>query len=88
MKRFIQTKFIRTLQEASQKGIEPDAAVLEQSYDDFALLLFSACAVPSDRAACYNSMVYTRAELAGLTPVAGKKCGVCQESTGTHRQPN
>jgi hypothetical protein len=86
MKRFIQTKFIRTLQEASQTGIEADAAVLEQGYDEFALLLFSQSVAQTDRTACFNSLVYTRAELGGLTPVSGKKCGVCRESHRTHRQ--
>jgi hypothetical protein len=88
MKRFIQTKFFLTLQEASQTGIEADAAVLANGYDEFALLLFSQCAAPSDRTVYYKTLVYTRAELAGLTPVLGKKYRVCQKSTRTHRQAN
>jgi hypothetical protein len=77
MKKFIQSKLFLALREASQKGIEADTGVLEQDYDDFALLLFSECVAPSDRVACYNSLVYVHAELANLTGIAGKKCRVC-----------
>ena len=75
MKRFIKTKFFLALQESSQKGIEIDTQVLESGYDEFVMLLFSDTALSSGRAAYRNSLVYTRAELAGLTGVSGKKCG-------------
>ncbi|MDR2947637.1 MAG: hypothetical protein LBV71_00370 [Prevotella sp.] len=76
MKRFISTKFIHTLREASQKGIDADVEVLENRYEEFVRLLFSQCTILSDRAACYNTLVYTHAELAGLTVVSGKKCSL------------
>lgn len=77
MKRFIKTKLFRILQEASQKGIQTDAVVLEQAYEEFALLLFSLCAAPSDQVACHNTLIYTRVELASLTGVSGEKYAVC-----------
>jgi hypothetical protein len=75
MKRFISTKLFLVLREASQKGIGIDTQVLENGYDEFAILLFTECAALTDKTAYYNSLVYTRAELAGLTEVSGKKCG-------------
>jgi hypothetical protein len=59
MKRFVQTKLFRTLREASQKGIEVDAGVLEKEYDEFAKFLFSDGAASTDQSACYNALVYT-----------------------------
>jgi hypothetical protein len=73
MKQFISTKLFRTLRGASQKGIDIDAHVLENSYDAFASALFSENA--SNQAAYRNALVYTRVELSNLTGVSGKKCG-------------
>jgi len=75
MKRFVSTKFFLSLKEASQKGTDADAQVLENRYDEFAMLLFSQYAVLQDKAVHYHSLVYTRAELAGLTKVLGGKYG-------------
>ncbi|MDR2914766.1 MAG: hypothetical protein LBV74_08040 [Tannerella sp.] len=73
MKRFISTKFFLTLQEASQKGIEVDAEVLKNGYDEFVLLLFSECTALNNKTVHYNALVYTRTELSALTGVSGKK---------------
>lgn len=74
MRRFTKTKLFRTLREASQKGIDIDAHVLENRYDEFASVLFSENAA-SNQAAYRNALVYTRVELSNLTGVSGKKCG-------------
>jgi len=74
MKRFTSMKFFLTLKEASWTSTEIDTQVLENNYDEFAMLLFSQGAVLSDKAAYYHSLVYTRVELAGLTKVSGEKC--------------
>jgi hypothetical protein len=74
MKRFISTELFLSLKEASQKGTDVDAQVLENGYDEFAKLLFSQCIVFQDKVIHYHSLVYTRAELAGLTRVSGEKC--------------
>ena len=73
MKRFISMKLFHALQEASQKSIDLDARILENKYDEFAMLVFSGNAV-SNRAAYRNALVYTRVELGCLTGVPGKKC--------------
>lgn len=75
MKQLISTKFFFSLQEASQKGTDADAQVLENGYDEFAMLLFSQHAVLQDKTVHYHSLVYTRTELAGLTKVSGKMYG-------------
>jgi len=74
MKRFISTEFFLALREASQKGIEVDAQVLENGYDKFVMLLFSEGAVCTDKTAYYRSLVYTRLELECMTGVVGEKC--------------
>ncbi|MDR0699078.1 MAG: hypothetical protein LBG28_07685 [Tannerella sp.] len=73
MKRFISTKLFLALQEASQKNIEIDVQVLENSYDEFVNRLFKDCTA-ENRSAYRNSLVYTHAELASLTGVSEKKC--------------
>jgi hypothetical protein len=74
MKQFLETKLFLTLQDASQKGIDTDAKTLENSYDEFVMRLFSEGAASTNRAAYHNTLVYTRAELAGLAGVSEKKC--------------
>lgn len=81
MKRFTTTKFFLSLQEASQKGVDIDAQVLKNDYDEFTMLLFSQGAVLSDKTAYYHSLVYTRVELAGLTKVSGGKCDHISEKS-------
>ncbi|GAB6013182.1 hypothetical protein [Viscerimonas tarda] len=75
MKQFIQTKFFRTLQEASQKGIDIDTQVLQNQYDEFVMLVYQEDAAVIDKAAYRNTLVHTRVELGSLTGVSGKKCG-------------
>lgn len=72
MKRFIQTKLFLALQEASQRGIDMDAKVLKNRYDEFSALLFEENAATTDRAAHHNALVYTRVGLSGLTVLEGK----------------
>lgn len=73
MKKFISTKLFLALQEASQKGADIDAQVLENSYDEFVMLLFSESTASTDRAAYHNALVYTRIELTVLTEISEKK---------------
>ena len=75
MKRFISTKFFRTLRNASQTGIYMDADALQNEYDDFAVFVFSEGRNATDKAVYRDMLVYTRVELSSLTRVAGKKCG-------------
>ena len=75
MKRFISTKFLRTLREASQTGIDKDIDVMQNEYDDFANSVFSEGSAKTDKNAYRNALVYTREEISGVTVVAGKKCG-------------
>ncbi|MDR1370881.1 MAG: hypothetical protein LBJ72_12290 [Dysgonamonadaceae bacterium] len=74
MKRFIATKFIRSLQNASQKGIDIDAQILQDDYDGFVVLLFQDAALLQNKAAYRNTLIYTLVELTSLTEVSGKKC--------------
>ncbi|MDR0412211.1 MAG: hypothetical protein LBH61_00200 [Dysgonamonadaceae bacterium] len=73
MKKFISTKLFLALQEASQKGIDIDARVLENSYDKFVRLLFSENAASTNKVAYHNALVYIRVELACLTEIPEKK---------------
>jgi hypothetical protein len=50
------------------------------------MLLFAEYAALTDRTAYYNSLVYTRAELAGLTEVSRKKCGNLSKESGQLRR--
>jgi hypothetical protein len=79
MKQFISTKLFLALQEASQKNTDIDVHALENSYGEFANLLFKGCTAV-DKSAYHSILVYTRVELANLTGVSGKKCLVlpCQ----------
>ncbi|GHU83262.1 hypothetical protein FACS189415_5220 [Bacteroidia bacterium] len=74
-KQFLSTKLFLLLQEASQEGIDVDAQVLQNGYDEFALLVFSEDAASTGRAAFRNTLAYTRVELKSLSEVSGKKCG-------------
>ena len=76
MKQFITTKFFRTLQEASQSGVDADANQLQNEYDDFAEIVFAEGISTKDRAAFCNALNYTRTEFSGLrclSPHRGKK---------------
>jgi hypothetical protein len=73
MKKFISTKFFLALQDASQKGIDKDAKVLQNGYDEFALSVFHGKAAFIDKAEYHNALAYTRVELASLPEVSGKK---------------
>jgi hypothetical protein len=74
MKRFISTEFFLSLKEASQKGIDVDAKVLEDSSDEFVMLLLHNPALLQDKVAYRNTLINIRVALAGLTEVSGKKC--------------
>jgi hypothetical protein len=75
MKQFIHTKFILTLQDASQKGIDKDAKVLQNGYDKFVKSVFQGGTAFTDKSAYHDALVYTRVELATLPEASGKKCG-------------
>jgi hypothetical protein len=83
IKKFISTKFFLALREASQKGTDIDARVLEHGYDKFVRLLFLENAVSSDRVAYHNALVYTRVELAVLTEIPEKKRGALSPQSDT-----
>jgi hypothetical protein len=75
MKRFISTKLIALLREASQKGVDREAKTLQSAYDKFASFVFSENDAAIDKTMYYDALVYTQVELASLTGVSGKKCG-------------
>jgi hypothetical protein len=81
MKRFISTRLFFSLQEASRGGIDKDAEVLEEEYDEFSELVFSGDAPASDKTAYHNALAHTRVELLGLTGVSEKKCGHLSEQS-------
>ena len=81
MKELISTEFFRTLQEASQTGIDKNADSLQNEYDDFADLIFTVgtdcqeCiqnVKHEDRVICHNMLIYTRVELSGLKRLSRK----------------
>jgi hypothetical protein len=85
MNRFISTKLFLTLQEASQKGIDKDAKVLQNGYDKFVESVFQDKTAFCDKAAYHDALVYTRVELATLPDVSGKKYGsLSSQSHRTH----
>jgi hypothetical protein len=85
MKRFISTKLFLALQEASQKGIDMDAKVLRNSYDEFVESVFQGRTAFTDKAAYHDALVYTCVELATLPEVSGKKYGsLSSQSLRTH----
>jgi hypothetical protein len=73
MNQLTSTKLFLALQEASQKGIDLDVQVLEDSYDEFVNRLFKDSSV-IDKSAYRDLLVYTHVELTSLTGVSGKKC--------------
>jgi hypothetical protein len=75
MRRFISTKLFLALQEASQKGIDMDAKVLQNGYDEFVESVFQGRTAFTDKSAHHDALVYTCVELATLPEVSGKKCG-------------
>jgi hypothetical protein len=75
MKKFIFTKLFLALQDASQKGIDRDAKVLKNGYEEFVESVFQSRTAFTDKAAYHDTLVYTRVELATLPEVSGKKCG-------------
>jgi hypothetical protein len=73
MKQFTSTKLFLELQKASQKGVDIDVHLLENSYDEFVNLLFEDC-TNRNISAYRNTLVYTHVEFTNLTGVSGKKC--------------
>jgi hypothetical protein len=85
MKRFISTKLFLALQEASQRGIDKDARVLQRDYDGFVKSIFQGRAAFRSKAAYRDALEYTRVELATLPEVSGKKYGnLSAQSHRTH----
>ena len=81
MKELTTSKFFRTLQETSQTGIDKNADLLQNEYEDFADMIFSVgsnceqCLQrerADNRVICHNMLVYTHVELSGLKRVSGK----------------
>jgi hypothetical protein len=85
MKRFIETKLFLALQEASQRGIDKDAKVLQNCYDGFVKSVFRGRTAFTDKSAYHDALVYTCVELTTLPEVSGKKCGnLFAQSHRTH----
>jgi len=57
MKRFISTKLFYSLQEPSQTGIDMDAQLLKNEYDEFVAFLFSESAAFTDKSAYHDALV-------------------------------
>ena len=74
MKRLVMTRFIGALRDASQTGIDADAATLQNGYDDFAKLVFSEGKAATEKNDYHDMLIYTRVEISGITAVSGKKC--------------
>ena len=70
MNHLTKTSFFISLQKN-----ENNPSILKLRYDKFAALLFSESLAVTDKVLFRNILVYTRAELAGLTGVSEKKCG-------------
>jgi hypothetical protein len=64
------------LQDASQKGIDRDAKVLKNGYDEFVESVFHGRTAFTDKAAYHDALVYTRVELATLPEVSEKNAAV------------
>ncbi|MDR1221253.1 MAG: hypothetical protein LBL07_00015 [Tannerella sp.] len=75
LQRYCSTRFFCLLQDASQKGINMDAKVLQNGYDEFVVSVFQGKTAFTDKAAYHDALVYTRVELATLPDVSGKKYG-------------
>jgi hypothetical protein len=81
MKELVSTEFFHTLQEASQTGIDKNADILQNEYDDFANIIFSVGTTchecmksekTDNRVVCHSMLVYTRVELSGLKILSKK----------------
>jgi hypothetical protein len=83
MNEFISTKLFLTLRDASQKGIDRDAKILQNDYDEFVMFVFQGKTAFTDKAAYHDALVYTRVELDTLPDVSGKKYGSL--SSQSHR---
>jgi hypothetical protein len=73
MKQFISTKLFFELQEASQKGVDIDVHILENSYDEFANLLFKNF-TSVDIFSYRNTLIYIRVKFSSLMKSPEKKC--------------
>ena len=73
MKKFISTRFILTLQETSQTGIEVNTPEMTSEYDTFATLIFLESDNFPSRTKYREALVYTLSELAGLAKYFQKK---------------
>jgi hypothetical protein len=73
MNRFISTRLFLALRDASQNGIDVDAKVLQNGYDEFVESVFQGKTAFRDKAAYHDALVYTRVELTTLPGLPGKK---------------
>jgi hypothetical protein len=77
MKRFIETGPFPAWKGALDEGIDVDAAVLNNDYDAFALLIFSGMNLPCYSAEIHRALCYARIELSILqrdSEALKKKC--------------
>jgi len=72
---FVSTKFFLALQKASQTGIDVDADVLKNGYNEFVKLVFTKDTTVSDRTVYRQTLLCTRVELSSLALTSEKKCG-------------
>ncbi|MDR1717234.1 MAG: hypothetical protein LBS20_15480 [Prevotella sp.] len=72
MKRFILEELFPALRNASQTGTDVQREILDSAYEKFAGRLLTEDIACTDRKTYRQVLVYTRAELAGLTGVPGK----------------
>jgi hypothetical protein len=70
MNQMTKTRFFLLL-----KRKNANTSSLGKEYDKFAALLFAEGNTATDKTTYHNTLAYTRAELACLTKVSGKKCG-------------
>jgi hypothetical protein len=75
MKRFVKNKLFLALKDASQKGIDTDAKVLQHGYDKFVNSVFQGRTAFTEKEAYHNALMYTCVEFATLPEISEKKCG-------------
>jgi hypothetical protein len=71
MKRFLNTKFVHLIMDASPSDV--DFQVLKNEYDNFISFLFTEQKASTDKTEYHNSLVYIRVELASYSSILEKK---------------
>lgn len=66
MKRFVNTKFFRTVQEMSQQDATIDLRKLKSMYDEFVVFVFSEYSSFQNDTAYRNSLVFTNSKLISI----------------------